>query len=214
LEIEKMHYNREDGLGAALGLKADMKEVRGKEWTTGLMIVSEFLDLLDELFEKVCRPRNIDKFVLVCDEANHLPFRDQQGMLLRYVELFSAKHTQFVMVLRPEVAVGAQAVFSAFDKFELKGFSSRDYIAELLKKHLAGTEVQVTEDGLQVLWEVFTGHPLYTILTARRAYEVAVKAGSTCLDGRMLAVAAACQLREMHAHELMIAQQSVPPERR
>ena len=196
LEDERLHYNRTSGIGAALGIKAEMQEGRSEEWRTSPWLSVELLDLIDELLEDVARPREIDQFVMLCDEANLMPFSEQKDLLLRYVELFAAKNTQFAMVMRPEVVSQAQAVFSACERIELKGFSKREHVAELLRKHLRNTGVDPTDDGIDVLWEVFSGHPLYTIAAAKFAYDEAAKRGTTFLDASLMAIAAARLLRQ------------------
>jgi len=195
LEDERLLYSRKNGVGASLGIKADLSEKKAVEWSTSPLLSSEVIDLITELLEDVAQPKGINQFVMLCDEANLMSFSEQKDLLLRFVELFASNNTQFAMVMRPEPVAQAQAVFSGCERVELKGFSERKYVGELIEKHLHTTEIDVTEDGIDVLWEVFSGNPLDTLVAASIGFDEASRKQKSFIDGPIMAVASAKHLR-------------------
>ena len=58
----------------------------------------EFAEFAKELIETVLNPSGKSRVVVICDEANYMPFFKQEELLQRYLDLFSAKDFQFVLV--------------------------------------------------------------------------------------------------------------------
>lgn len=191
----RFHYARESSLGASAVLKGEMKESVAQEWQAIDMLPNDFFHFLDEIFDAVLKPNQIDQVVLICDEVNLRPVPEQQELLVRYLELFGAKNVRFTLVVQPEAAKKVRPILTAFEELELGGLPHQTEIQTLLEKHLRDADVSISPEAIPVVWEVFRGHPLYTLQVARQAYDDARRTETQLIDAAQMAIACARTLR-------------------
>lgn len=199
--LQQFRFRQERSFGAAAVVKGELKEEISKEWKAIDLLPADFFDFAEELLQEVMVPKGLARIVMICDEANLLPMREQAEILGRYVELFSARRIHFVFVVRPEVAKSIRPAFSYFEELEITGFSDVTTAKELFEKHLRGTEITINDDAITIAWEIFEGCPLDILRAGSIAYDTAIRQRVSVIDGPIMARASATHLRIIRLQE-------------
>lgn len=197
----RMRVSQEYSVGVSAVLKGGTKEGTQREWSEIDILPFEFFEFVEEIKKETLRPNGKERIIAICDEANKLPIFQQAEILERYLELFAARQVQFVFVAgyRPGEKVGP--VPSGFQNIvELKGFQEKRHVKEIIDKHTTTIGVSFLDSAIDVVWDVFKGHPLYTIHACRYAYEQADRDRLGRIDARVMAVACTQLLREQEEY--------------
>ncbi|MCK4397475.1 MAG: orc1/cdc6 family replication initiation protein [Methanophagales archaeon] len=205
----RMRVSREYSVGVSAVLKGGTKEDTQREWSEIDTLPFEFFEFVEEIKKETLRPNGKERIIAICDEANKLSIFQQAEILERYLELFAAKQVQFVFVAgyRPGEKVGP-VPYGFQNLVELKGFQEKQHVKELIDKHTSTISVSFLDSAIDVVWDVFKGHPLYTINASHYAYEQAHRDGLGRIDARVMAVACMRLLREQEEYRRMLESQS------
>jgi hypothetical protein len=190
-------FERENSIGAAALVKGEMVERSSHEYVALDLLPFEFFHLVDELCERVLRPKGKQQVIVICDEANHLPLREQSEIIGRYLELFAVRQIRFVVVVRPVVARRSLAALTTFEELELKGFPRQEDVAEMLNRYSIGSPITILDEAIEVVWETFEGRPLDTLLAAGKAHDEALIRGCTAITSPIMAKASAYTLADL-----------------
>jgi len=205
----RMRVSQEYSVGVSAVLKGGTKGDTQREWSEIDTLPFEFFEFVEEIKKETLRSNGKERIIAICDEANKLPIFQQAEILERYLELFAAKQVQFVFVAgyRPGEKVGP--VPSGFQNMvELKGFQEKQHVHQLIDKHTSTISVSFLDSAIDVVWDVFEGHPSYTINASRYAYEQAHRDGLDSIDARVMAMACTRLLREQEEYRRMHESQS------
>jgi hypothetical protein len=193
----QLEYQRRNVLGASAILKGEMSDKTTSQWHPTSLLPFEFFDLTEELITKVLHQSGITAVAMICDEATKFSTTEQQELLARYVEMFTARQVRFAVVVRTDAAQGIRTSLSAFEEVPIGNLAYRSDIEELLSRRLASTGLVVSSDAIDILWETFQGNPLGTLGATRICYDNALKAKSKTLDAKLMMTACARALREI-----------------
>jgi AAA+ ATPase superfamily predicted ATPase len=205
----RMKVSQEHSVGVSAVFKGDTKEGTEREWSEIDTFPFEFFEFVEEIKKETLRPNGKERIITICDEANKLPVFQQTEILERYLELFAARQVQFVFVAGYRHGEKVGLVPSGFQNIvELKGFQEKRHVKELIDKHTSTIGVSFLDSAIDVIWDVFKGHPLYTIRACHYAYEQADRDSLGSIDARVMAVACTQLLREEEEHRRMLESHS------
>lgn len=155
--------SRTNTAGLNLVAKGELQEQFVHENKQSSILPFEFGEFVGQLITDVLHPRSKSKVVIICDEANHAKFYEQEQLLERYFELFSSRRVQFLFVAGHGPWQEKEYIPACFETtIELAGFRNPDHTKVLVEadaRRLTGGEVEFTQDALEVLVEAFAGHP-------------------------------------------------------
>lgn len=205
----RMRASQEYSIGTSTILKSDAKESTQREWSEIDILPFEFFEFIEEIKKETLLPKGKERIIVICDEANKLPIFQQAAILDRYIELFAAKQVQFVFVAAPfSKEIGP--IPSGFQNiFEVKGFQEKEHIKELIEKHTSSLDVSISGSAIDVVWEIFKGHPVFTINACRNAYIQIDQEKIESIDAKVMAVSCANLLRELEEHRRLRESQSL-----
>lgn len=193
----KMIASREHSYGASAILKGNIKEGVQREWFEFDILPFEFFEFVREIKKESLLPYRKERIIVICDEANKLPLFQQAAILERYLELFATRRIQFVFVISYSPGEKIGKIPAGFQNiFELEGFQEKRYVRELINKHATRTKVSFLNSAIDVVWDIFKGHPYHTIRASFYAYEQACRDRLDKVDDRIMSVACAQLLRE------------------
>ena len=135
---------------------------------------------------RVTRPSGINRIILLCDDANLMPVYKQEALLEHNLELFSSRRVQFLFSagIYPWEAKPYQP--NSFEtSFELKGFSDKDHIFELISK-INTSSVEFSQEAIDLLFEVFCGHPRFTLSACQNAYEYIMRSLEKSITAKII----------------------------
>ena len=174
--------SRTNTAGLNLVAKGELQEQFSHEDKQSSLLPFEFGEFVGQLIAKVLNPRGKTKVVILCDEANHAKFYEQEQLLERYFELFSSRQVQFLFVAGHGPWKEKEYIPSCFETaIELTGFKNPDHVKALVEAHARRSqaeEVTFSSDVIEILVEAFTGHPRNSIIASQRATEQALIEGS------------------------------------
>jgi replication-associated recombination protein RarA len=134
----------------------------------------EFFELIDEIKKNTLEPMGYSKIILFCDEANKFSLLQQVELLERFLVLFGSKQVQFLFVAsfgkdnqQPEPAIDAFET-----RMELLGFREKKFVKEMIEKH-NDSQIVFTDEAIDIVWNLFQGHPRKTLIVCRAAYGLA-----------------------------------------
>lgn len=155
----KAHYEYSNSVGFSVGAKGETKETGWLEQEQPPILPFEFLEFCEELLG-VLRDKGKNRVVVLCDEANLLPFEQQRDILGRYVDLFTSRSVQFLFVagvhrwesVPPHIPEGFDLVL------EVQGLQ-QDAVAELLGKMAQRSGGELESDAVDVAQKHLKGNP-------------------------------------------------------
>lgn len=184
----KVRTSWHQSLGVSAAVKGEKQDGGQVEWSAPPLLSFEFHQFVKELNEKVVRPRGIRRLVALCDEVNLLKQADQEEIVQRHLQLFASHQVQFVIVvgrLREETALPAESGFECV--IPLGGLPTRDDTAQCVLKHLDRIGKTVTQEALDVVWEMWKGHPRDTLEVFEQACFLADEAGAAEISAGIVA---------------------------
>ncbi|HEY0045327.1 MAG TPA: hypothetical protein VGB44_01305, partial [Flavobacterium sp.] len=156
-------------LGFSAGAKGEMKRGDIIEQSNSDILPFEFLEFVDAINKYVLPEFNKSRIIVLCDEANHLPFFNQHEILERYLELFSAKSIQFLFVAGFLSFESINELPMSFEtRLELKGFSKVEHVVEFIDR-IDCENLRFSRSAIDVLFTYFEGHPRMTLEACQRA---------------------------------------------
>lgn len=174
--------SRTNTAGMNLLAKGEMQEQFFHENKQAPLLPFEFGEFVKQLTEDVLHPAGKDKIVVLCDEANHAKFYEQEQILERYFELFSSRRVQFLFVAAQGPWQQKEYIPACFETtIELRGFKEARHVRELIDSgaHRAlGPETRFSPEALEVLIDAFDGHPRITLTACARAIELSRQGAS------------------------------------
>lgn len=180
------------GVSSILGTKRSTQ----KEWSETDILPFEFFEFVEEIKKETLLPHGKERIIIICDEANKLPIFQQAAILERYLELFAASQVQFVFVAGYRPGEKVIPISYGFQNIvELKGFQEKQHVKELINKHASAINVSFLDSAIDVVWDVFKGHPRNTLGACRRSYLHAEQYKLSRIDAGIMAVACAELLR-------------------
>ena len=126
----------------------------------------------------IANNNSIEKFVVLCDEANNVDVWYQKEILENYFSIFHEKNIRFVFVAgHTEEYNNITYQPDSFELVvELKGFSDFKNTEEMVNKTNKGI-FSFDEGSLQPIHELFEGHPRKILNVCGLAADSAIKNG-------------------------------------
>jgi hypothetical protein len=168
--------SRTNTAGLNLVAKGELQEQFVHEDKQSPVLPFEFGEFVGQLITDALHPRGKTKVVILCDEANHAQFYEQEQLLERYFELFSSRRVQFLFVAGHGPWREKEYIPSCFETtIELAGFKNAAHTKALVQadaRRLVGSEVEFTQEAIEVLVESFAGHPINSLNASQRAIDL------------------------------------------
>lgn len=124
----------------------------------------EFLHLLDELND-IIRSYKYDSLLVVADELNHLPYETNTDFIRSYLDIFSSRQIQFLIVVaNPDEnrKKNANLLLDSFNTFlEIGHFKTVESVEQLVFNVLSlqDNRIGFDKDAFNTLFELTEGHP-------------------------------------------------------
>lgn len=176
--------------GISLVAKGEKSEAASLEAKHAPILPFEFAEFVAQLIKAVLIPRGKARIIVLCDESNHIKLCQQEQILSRYLELFSAKRVQFVFVAGIGPWNEQEYVPSCFETtLKLEGFQERSHVQSLISAALTKAQrpqITFAPETVDVLFESFAGHPRRTVLACQKAYDLALDSTLSIVDLRLM----------------------------
>lgn len=168
--------SRTNTAGMNLVAKGEMQEQFFLENKQLTILPFEFGEFVSQLLTDVLRPRGKEKIVVLCDEANHAKLYEQEQILERYFELFSSRRVQFLFVAAQGPWQEREYIPACFETtIQLNGFKNPQHVRTLVEADAmrrTGKQVRFTSEAIEVLVDVFSGHPRISLTASELALDM------------------------------------------
>ncbi len=183
MQYDLLHRaSRTNTAGMNLVAKGELQEHLFHENRQSSILPFEFGEFVTQLLTDVLEPKGKEKIIVLCDEANHAKFYQQEQILERYFELFSSRRVQFLFVAAQGPWQEREYIPSCFETtIELCGLKEQGDISSLIKGAAIrdyGDKFEFADEAIELIIDVFSGHPRNTLNASQRAIEFANEAAS------------------------------------
>jgi hypothetical protein len=196
----KARYEHFNSVGFSAAAKGEKSETGSVEQLQPSILPFEFFEYCEELLAALVE-HGKSRIVALCDEANHLPLKEQQRLLGQYMEMFTSRRVQFLFVAGYRSDTDPPAPPEGFScALELKGLREVDSVALLIKAaKILGWQAE--ESACVRVAERCGGNPRFLLSVLDRAYTDAKQVGAA-LDGDRLVTACIDWLHQLELYEI------------
>lgn len=163
-------------LGISWLMKGGVEQNRTNQSSINELKSFEALLLMQEIID-ILKCNDINKFVLIIDEANKLTLQANEWIIREILSLFSFDGLQFCFVTTPDIVESVPEVDELFkNKVEIGPFENSGLIKLLIKQYQLknkdeDSKINFSDDAIDLIWKSTKGVPLFVQLLCSKCFD-------------------------------------------
>lgn len=148
----------------------------------------EFLLLLDELME-ILDAHGLNKILVLCDQLNHLSAKRNFELFSNYIDVFSSKRIQFVVIAIND-SDGIDSLVNSFSsRMTIGPLNDYNFIETLVNNSFELNKIEDIEfqsDVYPLIYNITDGHPWWTVKLCNTLFLDARQNSQQVVDEKMV----------------------------